>query len=98
VNSTFTESDALNWADGFEFPQKGLDSDLAQFLASGGDREAICRARLEELAPNRLNMERVNSCLSAGNPEIKRMRKLAGSSIPLWQHLTIRLVSVFEDT
>jgi hypothetical protein len=83
VNNTFTESDALNWADGFEFPQEGLDNDLAQFLAADGDLEAICRARLEQLAPDRLNMERVNSWLSAGNPEIERMRQLAGTGMPI---------------
>jgi hypothetical protein len=47
-----------------------------------GDIEAMCHARLEELAPNRLNVHRVNRYLSTGNPEIERMWKLVGLAHP----------------
>ena len=56
----FDEASAIAWADGYEFPHDMLTSDTALLRAHQLDFKAMVRRHLENLAPDRLNPERVN--------------------------------------
>jgi hypothetical protein len=83
TSRTFTEDDALHWADNFDFSEAGLAADLEMFLAADRDLKAMAVARLEQLASSRFSRDRVERHLSPENPEWDRMIKLAGEGMPV---------------
>ena len=73
---------AIAWAEGYEFPQEMLDSDLRCFRAAQLDFKTMVRRRLQLLSKDRLNKERV-AALSPDNPERLLMFDLAeGMRVP----------------
>jgi hypothetical protein len=71
------EAAAVAWADGYEFPERYLESDVKLLEASALDFEVMVRRRQHQLAPDRLSLERV-SRLRTDNPEMMMMIDLAG--------------------
>lgn len=71
------ESSAVAWAEGYEFPDQYVDSDVKLLRASALDFEVMVRRRQSQLAHDRLSVERV-SRLRPDNPEINLMIDLAG--------------------
>ena len=59
---------AIAWAEGYEFPQEMLDSDLRCFRAAQLDFRTMVRRRLQLLSKDQLNKERV-AALSPDDPE-----------------------------
>lgn len=83
TQATFTESDAVAWADGFVFPPDELLSDERQFAQCGGSLVACAKQRWQQLLPDRLNEDRVQQWLSPNNPEFDRMLLLARDGMPV---------------
>ena len=71
------EAAAVAWADGYEFPERYLESDVKLLEASALDFEVMVRRRQRQLAPDRLSLERV-SRLHTDNPEMMMMIDLPG--------------------
>jgi hypothetical protein len=67
--------DAVAWAGGYTFPPDFVANDVWCLEVAGGDFEAMVRQRLSELAPGRLNADRV-SRLRHDNPEIALLSEL----------------------
>lgn len=75
-------AEAVEWADGFEFPQNALDSDLRCFRAAGLNFKTMVERRLSTLKGNRLNPTRISK-LDSSNPEIRLLLDLAdGMRVP----------------
>ena len=71
------------WAEGYEFPQELLDSDIRCFQAAQLDFKSMVRRRLLTLSKDRLNAARVQG-LREDNPEKARMFDLAeGMRVPI---------------
>ena len=68
---------AIAWAQGYEFPDQYMESDVKLLRASSLDFEVMVRRRLKRLSADRLSVERV-SRLRPDNPEINLMIDLAG--------------------
>ena len=83
VQATFTENDALGWAQGFAFPAEVLAADAALFASHHESIEACATARRTELQPGKLNASRVDQWLSSDNPEFSRMLHLAEKGMPV---------------
>ena len=77
ASTNYGVAEAIDWADGFEFPQDMLDSDLRCFRAAQLDFETMVRRRLKIINENRLNPARVNM-LRVDNPERHLLLDLAG--------------------
>ena len=74
---------ALKWAEGYEFPQAMLDSDLRCFRAAQLDFQSMVRRRLKGLSDDRLSASRVDG-LRPDNPVKDLMYDLAnGMRVPL---------------
>jgi hypothetical protein len=71
------EAAAVRWAEGYEFPDRYMNSDVKLLEASALDFEVMVRRRQKMLAPDRLSVERV-SRLRPDNPEMRMMTDLAG--------------------
>jgi hypothetical protein len=71
------EAAAVAWADGYEFPERFLETDVKHLEASELDFEVMVRRRQRQLAPDRLSLERV-SRLHTDNPEMMMMIDLPG--------------------
>ena len=63
---------AVVWAEGYEFPARYLQSDVACLKAAQLDFETMVRRRLKILSPDRLSKERVEK-LRPDNPERRLM-------------------------
>jgi hypothetical protein len=74
AEDTLDDNDA--WADGYEFPERYLESDVKLLEASALDFEVMLRRRHRQLAPDRLSLELV-SRLCTDNPEMMIMIDLA---------------------
>ena len=75
--------EAIKWANGYEFPQHLVDSDLRLFRASQLDFNKMVKRRLTKLGDNRLSRLRV-SRLREDNPELERLLDIAqGMRVPL---------------
>jgi hypothetical protein len=59
LDKVFTESDALTWAAGYDFPAGAVAEGERLFEEAGGDLAAMERARMEFLKPVRVNKERI---------------------------------------
>ena len=68
---------ALEWADGYTFPPEYMESDVRCLRAAQLDFKTMVGRRLKQLAPGRLNAERV-ARLRADNPEKALMSDLVG--------------------
>ena len=66
---------ALEWADGYTFPPEYMESDVRCLRAAQLDFKTMVGRRLKQLAPGRLNAERV-SRLRDDNPERALMSDL----------------------
>ena len=77
ARNDFDASSALTWAQGYEFPQEYVVSDVACLRAAQLDFEAMVRRRLKVLSYDRLSLDRV-ARLRADNPERELMTDLAG--------------------
>ena len=77
ARNDFDASSALTWAQGYEFPQEYVVSDVACLRAAQLDFEAMVRRRLKVLSHDRLSPDRV-ARLRADNPERELMMDLAG--------------------
>ena len=86
VNSTdgnYGVQEAVKWANGYEFPQHLVDSDLRLLRASQLDFNRMVKRRLTKLGDNRLSQSRV-SRLREDNPERERLLDIAeGMRVPL---------------
>ena len=75
--------EAVKWAEGFEFPQNLVDSDMRLFRASQLDFSAMVRRRLKKIGATRLSAYRVEQ-LRPDNPERERLFGIAsGMRVPL---------------
>jgi hypothetical protein len=75
--------EAVKWAEGFEFPQELVDSDMRLFRASQLDCSAMERRWLEKIGATRISARRVEQ-LRADNPERSRPFDIAnGMRVPL---------------
>ena len=75
-------AEAVEWADGFEFSQDALDSDLRCFRAAGLNFKTMVERRLSTLKGNRHNHARISK-LDSSNPEIRLLLDLAdGMRVP----------------
>lgn len=75
--------EANKWADGYQFPQELVDSDLRLFRASSLDFSAMVKRRLHNLGANRLSSSRI-ALLRKDNPERDRLDDIAeGMRVPL---------------
>ena len=72
----YGEKEALEWADGYAFPQSLLDSHVRCLQAAQLDFISMVKRRLKSLSGNRLNLNRVAS-LRPDNPEKNKMMDLA---------------------
>lgn len=80
--------EAVKWADGFEFPQDLVDSDLRLFRASQLDFTTMVKRRLKKIGANRLSCDRVEQ-LRSDNPERTRLFDIAkGMRAPLPEGFT----------
>ena len=68
---------AIAWAAGYVFPKEYLESDVSCLRAAQLDFQVMVRRRLTQLAPGRLNAERV-SRLRPDNPEMALLYDLVG--------------------
>ena len=68
---------AIAWAEGYEFPAEYLESDVRCLRAAQLDFQVMVRRHLTQLAPGRLNAERV-SRLRPDNPELALLNDLVG--------------------
>jgi hypothetical protein len=75
--------EAVKWADGFEFPQELVDSDLRLFRASALDFTKMVDKRLKKIGTGSLSTNRVEQ-LRPDNPERSRLFDIAkGMKAPL---------------
>lgn len=75
--------EAVKWANGYEFPQHLVDSDLRLFRASQLGFDKMIKRRLTKLGDNRLSQSRV-SRLRKDNPERERLLDIAqGMRVPI---------------
>ena len=75
--------EAVKWAEGFEFLQNLVDSDMRLFRASQLDFSAMVRRRLKKIGSTRLSAHRVEQ-LRPDNPERERLLDIAsGMRVPL---------------
>ena len=72
----FDEESARNWAEGYTFPQRYLDSDKECLRAAQLNFISMVRRRLKLLSPNRLNDKRIDA-IRPDNPERTLLRELA---------------------
>ena len=83
TDGNFGVQEAVKWANGYEFPQELVDSDLRLFRASQLDFNKMVKTRLKRLGLNRLSQARV-SRLREDNPERERLFDIAdGMRVPL---------------
>ena len=68
--------EAVKWAEGYEFPQDLVDSDLRLFRASQLDFTTMVKRRLKKIGANRLSSHRVEQ-LRLDNPERVRLFDIA---------------------
>ena len=71
------EASAIKWAEGYEFPQRYIDSDVACLRAAGLDFTKMVKRRLALISANRLSRERIERTLREDNPERNLMLDLA---------------------
>ena len=71
------EASANKWAEGYEFPQRYIDSDVACLRAAGLDFAKMVKRRLALISAKRLSRERVERTLREDNPERDLMLDLA---------------------
>ena len=76
TDGNFGVQEAVKWANGYEFPQELVDSDLRLFRASQLDFNRMVERRLKKLGLNRLSHARV-SRLREDNPERERLLDIA---------------------
>jgi hypothetical protein len=76
-------ADAVQWADGYSIPASKVAADEFYFAMHGSDLERCVESRKAELAPHRLSRERIESCISADNPERERLIQLAEKGMPI---------------
>ena len=75
--------EAVEWAQGYEFPEVMLANDLKSFKEANHDFSDMVRTRLTTLQSSRLNLERISK-LAADNPELELLRDLAvGMRVPI---------------
>ena len=75
--------EAVEWADGYEFPKEMLAKDLRSFEEANYNFIGMVKKRLEMLQSSRLSMERIRG-LSADNPEKDLLCDLAvGMRVPI---------------
>ena len=85
LDAVFNESDALEWADGFEFAPHHVKDGSELFLNHGGDLPSMVRYKQALLAQDRLNAHRVDTWLSVDNPEFDKMMELATTGMPVFR-------------
>ena len=74
---------AITWAEGYEFPQELVDSNVRCLRAAGLDFTSMVRQRLKTLSKDRLSLSRVDK-LRNDNPEKSLLYGLAdGMYVPL---------------
>ena len=71
------EATANKWAEGYEFPQRYIDSDVACLRAAGLNFAKMVKRRLALISAKRLSRERVERTLREDNPERELMLNLA---------------------
>ena len=76
-------TEAVEWAQGYEFPEDMLTNDLKSFKEANYDFTDMVKARLTSLQSSRLNLRRI-SRLTSDNPELLLLRDLAvGRRVPI---------------
>ena len=82
ADGNYGTKEAVNWAEGFEFPQDLVDSDMRLFRAAQLDFSAMVRMRLKKIGATRMSAYRVEQ-LRADNPERARLFDIAsGMRVP----------------
>ena len=76
TDGNFGVLEAVQWANGYEFPQELVDSDLRLFRASQLDFNRMVERRYKKLGLDRLSQARV-SRLREDNPERERLLDIA---------------------
>jgi hypothetical protein len=90
LDKIFTESDALQWADGFCFDDSETAEGERLLDEAGGDLTVLARKRYGELLGERLNADRIDEWISLDNPELERLKSIAvhGVSVPVAEGFT----------
>ena len=75
----FDENAALEWAEGFSWPDRDKADDLRDFHASGCSLAGLARSRIAAASANQLlTVERVHSTLHPSNPHLAEVLDVAG--------------------
>ena len=97
ASTNYGVAEAVDWTDGFEFPQIVLDSDLRCFRAAQLDFETMVRRRLKTIKASRLNLSRINMLL-VDNPERNLLLDLAeGMRVPRPESQMVNLSYLHYD-
>jgi hypothetical protein len=75
ARDNYGPEEAIAWAKGYTFPPEFVRNDLLCLEAARGDFLAMVRQRLTELAPGRMNLDRI-SWLRSDNPELELLGDL----------------------
>lgn len=77
ADQTFSEAEALVWADGFVWPAANRARDLADFLSCAGSLSLLAATRQQACAANRFSADRARQCLSVDNPHLPAVLSVA---------------------
>jgi hypothetical protein len=82
TDGNFQIAEALEWANGWKWPQAVIDADHERFVAAKGDYPTMVAQAQAKKAPSRLSAERVLG-LRPDNPELEKLLVIAtGMSVP----------------
>jgi hypothetical protein len=82
TDGNFQIAEALEWADGWKWPQAVIDADHERFIAAKGDFPTMVAQVQAKKAPSRLSTEHVLG-LRTDNPEIEKLLVIAkGMPVP----------------
>jgi hypothetical protein len=68
LDKIYTKSDALGWANGFQFEDSETAEGERLLNEAGGDLAVLARRRFDELLAGRINAKRIAVWSSADNP------------------------------
>ena len=77
ASTVYTESSAVEWADGFRISSETVEADRRLFEDSGFDIERLVRERRATHGAQRLCKARIEEWIQRDNPELERLLLLA---------------------
>ena len=85
ADDVYTTQDAEEWGENFIIPPDALATDIADYVTTGYNLEALAESRRKAVSANRLSSHRppMREVLSPDNPEIELLQKLADEGFSL---------------